>query len=143
MTVRSGIVLALALLRPVFAFIRFPSAPFTAILVLYHAMGSLYSAYLRKIAWVDVVVLVAMYILRLLGARRWANIVISPWLLAFSVLSSSAWRCLSAPPRSLPGPALMARSATGLYPRHALEPPCIRNDFRGGGALDPGFLHTE
>jgi 4-hydroxybenzoate polyprenyltransferase len=86
MTVRSGIVLALALVATSLcvSYVFLPR-PFTAILVLYHAMGSLYSAYLRKIAWVDVVVLVAMYILRLFGGAAVANIVISPWLLAFSV----------------------------------------------------------
>ena len=54
-------------------------------LILYLAITSAYSAYLKRVLIVDVLLLAALYALRVLSGGFAADIPVSPWLLAFSM----------------------------------------------------------
>lgn len=69
-----GLTLATVLVSPGFA----------GILVLYLAITTAYSLYLKRIILVDVLVLAGLYSLRLFAGAVATEIVLSPWLLAFS-----------------------------------------------------------
>jgi 4-hydroxybenzoate polyprenyltransferase len=70
----SGLAIAF-LLRPYFG----------AALILYLAMTSAYSAYLKRVLIVDVLLLAGLYTLRVLSGGFATEIPVSPWLLAFSM----------------------------------------------------------
>ncbi len=54
-------------------------------LILYLAITTAYSAYLKRVLIVDVLLLAALYALRVLSGGFAADIPVSPWLLAFSM----------------------------------------------------------
>ena len=54
-------------------------------LIIYLAITSAYSAYLKRVLIVDVLLLAALYALRVLSGGFAADIPVSPWLLAFSI----------------------------------------------------------
>lgn len=58
---------------------------FFNILLVYAALTSLYSGYLKKIAVLDVVILASFYALRLFAGSLAISVPISEWLLAFSM----------------------------------------------------------
>ncbi len=58
---------------------------FFNVLLVYAALTSLYSAYLKKIAVLDAVVLASFYALRLFAGSLAISVPISEWLLAFSM----------------------------------------------------------
>ena len=66
------------------AFFLLP-APFGWILLLYVALTTSYSLYLKRLLIVDVLVLAALYTLRMLSGGFATGIPVSPWLLAFSM----------------------------------------------------------
>jgi 4-hydroxybenzoate polyprenyltransferase len=73
--VAAGLVLAFSLLP----------ATFGAMLGLYLVLTTGYSAYLKRLAVVDVLVLAGLYTLRLLSGGYATVVPVSPWLLAFSM----------------------------------------------------------
>ncbi|MDX1547198.1 MAG: UbiA family prenyltransferase [Rhodothermales bacterium] len=60
-------------------------ATFGGILLLYLAITTAYSFYLKRVLLVDVVVLAGLYAIRLFAGGVVAGIALSPWLLAFSI----------------------------------------------------------
>jgi 4-hydroxybenzoate polyprenyltransferase len=54
-------------------------------LILYLAITTAYSAYLKRVLIIDVLLLAALYALRVLSGGFAADIPVSPWLLAFSM----------------------------------------------------------
>jgi len=58
---------------------------FFAEAVIYVAATVLYSAYIKRVPIVDVLVLTGLYLVRILGGGAATGIVVSPWLLAFSM----------------------------------------------------------
>lgn len=66
------------------AFLLLP-VTFGASLVLYLVMTTSYSAYLKRVLIVDVLLLAGLYTLRVLSGGFAADIPVSPWLLAFSM----------------------------------------------------------
>lgn len=84
--VKSAFVLVPLLLAAGFAvaFLLLP-ALFGATLVLYFALNTAYSFYLKRLAIVDVLVLAGFYALRVLSGGVATRIEVSPWLLAFSM----------------------------------------------------------
>lgn len=69
-----GLTLAIALV----------SSSFAGVLLLYMAITTAYSLYLKRILLVDVLVLAGLYSMRLFAGAVATGIVLSPWLLAFS-----------------------------------------------------------
>ncbi|MGH9957151.1 MAG: UbiA family prenyltransferase [Pyrinomonadaceae bacterium] len=66
------------------AFLVLPFS-FGASLVLYLVMTTAYSAYLKRVLIVDVLLLAGLYTLRVLSGGFASEIMVSPWLLAFSM----------------------------------------------------------
>lgn len=66
------------------AFFLLPE-PFGPALVLYLALTTAYSMYLKRLLMVDVLVLAGLYTLRVLSGGFATGIPVSPWLLAFSM----------------------------------------------------------
>jgi 4-hydroxybenzoate polyprenyltransferase len=66
------------------AFFLLPE-PFGPALVLYLALTTAYSMYLKRLMMVDVLVLAGLYTLRVLSGGFATGIPVSPWLLAFSM----------------------------------------------------------
>lgn len=60
-------------------------APFGLAVVLYLALTTAYSMYLKRLLMVDVLVLAGLYTLRVLSGGFATGIPVSPWLLAFSM----------------------------------------------------------
>ncbi|MFP4527342.1 MAG: UbiA family prenyltransferase [Candidatus Kapaibacterium sp.] len=58
---------------------------FTYILIIYVILTSAYSFWLKKIAIADLLVLASLYTLRLIAGAVAVDVMISPWLLAFSM----------------------------------------------------------
>ncbi|HBF13278.1 MAG TPA: UbiA family prenyltransferase [Deltaproteobacteria bacterium] len=58
---------------------------FVKSLVLYFLVSLLYSVYLKKLLLVDVLVLAGLYTLRIIAGAHATRVLISPWLLAFSM----------------------------------------------------------
>jgi 4-hydroxybenzoate polyprenyltransferase len=71
----AAVVAGLALLPPAF----------TAILVFYYLLTTLYSFYLKRISTADVMVLALLYTVRIAAGASAIAVTLSPWLLAFSV----------------------------------------------------------
>jgi len=66
------------------AFWRLPAA-FGLMLLAYLALTTLYSAHLKRLPVVDVLVLAGLYTLRVLSGGYATGVQVSPWLLAFSM----------------------------------------------------------
>jgi 4-hydroxybenzoate polyprenyltransferase len=58
---------------------------FSGILLLYCAIALLYSTYLKQRLFIDVLTLAGLYTLRLMGGGAATDVVLSKWLLAFSM----------------------------------------------------------
>lgn len=58
---------------------------FTVLLTVYVLLTTLYSISFKKIAIVDVILLAALYTLRLIAGGIANNVVLSPWLLGFGM----------------------------------------------------------
>jgi 4-hydroxybenzoate polyprenyltransferase len=61
------------------------STAFTGMLVLYLALTLAYSLYFKETLFLDVLLLAGLYCLRVLSGAVAADVVVSPWLLAFSL----------------------------------------------------------
>lgn len=61
------------------------SGPLLGVLAIYVVATSLYSVYLKRKALLDVITLAGLYTLRVLGGGAAVGIVVSEWLLAFSM----------------------------------------------------------
>ena len=79
-TAAAGMAILLALLSFAIAFVL-PQAT-VSILVAYHGLALVYTFVLRKVAVADVLLLAALYTLRVLGGGAATSIDISPWLFA-------------------------------------------------------------
>jgi len=66
------------------AFLLLPE-PFGLAIVIYLVLTTAYSAYLKRLLMVDVLVLAGLYTLRVLSGGYATGIPVSPWLLAFSM----------------------------------------------------------
>jgi 4-hydroxybenzoate polyprenyltransferase len=64
---------------------QLPSKLFLGTVVIYIAATTLYSFYVKRVPIVDVLLLTALYLLRILGGGAAADVPVSPWLLAFSM----------------------------------------------------------
>ena len=64
---------------------QLPSKLFLVTAVIYLAATTLYSVYAKRVPIVDVLLLTALYLLRILGGGAAADVPVSPWLLAFSM----------------------------------------------------------
>ncbi len=84
--IADGIAGAVALpLIAVVAGLLFLPPAFTAILLFYYAMTTLYSFYVKRISTADVMLLALLYSIRIAAGASAITISLSPWLLAFSV----------------------------------------------------------
>ncbi len=81
----AGLVAIVVLLAIGFTAARLLPAAFSFWLLLYLGTTSAYSIYLKRIALVDVVVLSALYTLRLIAGGAATNVVISDWLAGFAI----------------------------------------------------------
>ena len=61
------------------------SLPFLAVLLAYFALTCAYSFYLKRKMLIDAVTLALLYVLRVLGGAVATDIVVSEWLMAFSL----------------------------------------------------------
>jgi 4-hydroxybenzoate polyprenyltransferase len=61
------------------------SLPFLGVLVFYFALTNAYSFWLKTKMLIDVVVLASLYTLRVIGGAVAINVMVSEWLLAFSM----------------------------------------------------------
>lgn len=61
------------------------SPQFTGILAIYLGLTTLYSAYLKRKMLLDVLTLSGLYTIRILAGAVAVNVVVSPWLFAFSI----------------------------------------------------------
>lgn len=64
---------------------EFCSVRFLQVMVIYAAATTFYSIYGKRVPVVDVLLLTALYLLRILGGGVAAEVPVSPWLLAFSM----------------------------------------------------------
>ena len=80
-----GLFLVPLLLLPGFGIAAFLSLRFLAVLTLYYFLTLGYSLYLKRVALLDVSVLALLYTIRLFAGSALAEVVISQWLLAFSM----------------------------------------------------------
>jgi 4-hydroxybenzoate polyprenyltransferase len=64
---------------------QLPSKLFLGTVVIYVVATTVYSVYAKRIPIVDVLLLTALYLLRILGGGVAADVPVSPWLLAFSM----------------------------------------------------------
>ncbi|TMH24234.1 MAG: UbiA family prenyltransferase [Betaproteobacteria bacterium] len=74
----------LSLTAMVIAAMSLPPA-FVAVLAAYLALTTLYSAYLKRFALLDVLTLAGLYTLRIIGGGAAVDVPVSFWLLAFSI----------------------------------------------------------
>ena len=81
----AGLVLIVGLLAVGFTGAQLLPAAFSFWLLLYLGTTCAYSVYLKRIALVDVVVLSALYTLRLIAGGAATNVVISDWLAGFAI----------------------------------------------------------
>jgi 4-hydroxybenzoate polyprenyltransferase len=65
--------------------VRFLPGVFVAWLALYAVVTLAYSLYLKRIALVDVIVLSALYTLRILAGAAAVTVAVSPWMAGFSI----------------------------------------------------------
>jgi 4-hydroxybenzoate polyprenyltransferase len=82
----AGLSLALLLLAAgLVVAAQLPSKLFLWTIVIYIAATTIYSFYVKRVPIVDVLLLTALYLLRILGGGAAADVPVSPWLLAFSM----------------------------------------------------------
>lgn len=105
---------------------------FTAILILYAVLVTLYSWHLKRVPIIDVVILASFYVIRLLAGSQATDTPVSFWLLAFSLFF-----CLSL--------ALVKRTAELVNLRSSSLPPhkkdteaCPAEPGRSGEVVAPG-----
>jgi len=67
---------------------------FALILGIYFVITSLYSFRLKRVAILDIVLLAVLFTIRLLAGHFATEIVVSPWLLTFSIFIFSSLACL-------------------------------------------------
>ena len=67
------------------AFALYISRPLGRFVLLYLAVALCYSLLLKRIMFVDVIVLASLYVVRVLAGSAAADVTVSPWLLAFSM----------------------------------------------------------
>ncbi|WP_099092055.1 UbiA family prenyltransferase [Paludisphaera borealis] len=84
-SIPAGVGLIVALLGAATAAAAFLPPSFIGLLILYLALTTAYSVYLKRKLMVDVLCLAGLYTLRILAGGAAASIVISPWLMAFSM----------------------------------------------------------
>jgi 4-hydroxybenzoate polyprenyltransferase len=84
MSIGSGILLAIACLVASALIARFLSQGFTAALITYLGLTSLYSFYLKRLLVLDVLTLALLYTLCVVAGSLATGIVLSPWLLSFA-----------------------------------------------------------
>jgi 4-hydroxybenzoate polyprenyltransferase len=80
-----GLILVPLLLFPGFGIAALLSLKFLAVLSLYYLLTLGYSLYFKRIALLDVSVLALLYTIRLFAGSALTEVVISQWLLAFSM----------------------------------------------------------
>lgn len=80
-----GMVMAPLLVAAGWAIAASLSRVFFAEAVIYVAATVLYSAYIKRVPMVDVLVLTGLYLVRILGGGAATGIAVTPWLLAFSM----------------------------------------------------------
>jgi 4-hydroxybenzoate polyprenyltransferase/phosphoserine phosphatase len=84
-SIPTGVGLIAALLGAATTASMFLPPSFTGWLIVYIALTTAYSAYLKRKLMVDVLCLASLYTLRIIAGGAAASIVISPWLMAFSM----------------------------------------------------------
>jgi 4-hydroxybenzoate polyprenyltransferase len=84
---RLGLVLIPLLLLASFALASFLPLAFSAILLLYGLVTLCYSLYAKRIIMLDVMILASLYTIRLFAGGVVTDVVISHWLLAFSMFA--------------------------------------------------------
>ena len=67
------------------ALAAFVSLPFLGVLLFYWVLTNAYSFWLKKKMLIDIVALAALYTLRVIGGAAAINVMVSEWLLAFSM----------------------------------------------------------
>lgn len=65
------------------------SAPLAAVAALYGAINLLYSLHLKRLAFLDVILIASGFLLRVVGGAYAIDVVVSPWLLACTALLAS------------------------------------------------------
>lgn len=86
LSIPTGLMLVMSLaLGAAAVAIMFPPSTFLAYLALYVTIATAYSLYLKRLPVLDVIVLAALYTLRLLAGAAAVTLPLSPWLLAFSM----------------------------------------------------------
>jgi 4-hydroxybenzoate polyprenyltransferase len=84
MSIGSGILLAIGCVAASAATASFISRSLVAALIIYLALTSLYSFYLKRMVVLDVLILALLYTLRVVAGSVATGIVLSPWLLSFA-----------------------------------------------------------
>lgn len=84
-TIPAGVALMVVLLAAAAAASAFLPPTFIGLLLVYVVLTTAYSVYLKRKLMVDVLCLAGLYSLRILAGGAAASIVISPWLMAFSM----------------------------------------------------------
>lgn len=64
---------------------QLPTKLLLGVVILYMATTTLYSTYVKRIPILDVLLLTALYLIRILGGGIAAEVQVSPWLIAFSM----------------------------------------------------------
>ncbi|HOK14791.1 MAG TPA: UbiA family prenyltransferase [Candidatus Kapabacteria bacterium] len=67
---------------------------FNFILLVYFVLTTLYSFYLKRVYVVDILILSLLYTLRLIAGAAVVDVLISPWLIAFSVFIFISLACI-------------------------------------------------
>lgn len=81
----SGVVLAPALLLAAFLVAAFTRWEFVLVLAAYYVLTLAYSLYLKRMPLIDVLMLAGLYTIRIIAGVAATGVVLSFWLLAFSV----------------------------------------------------------
>ena len=84
-TIKKGIILASLSLTASFVFSLFINKLFITFLVGYFLLSNVYSFFLKRIKYLDCVILVSFYILRIFSGGVAVNIMPSFWLIVFSI----------------------------------------------------------
>ena len=84
-TIKKGIILASLSLTASFVFSLFINKLFIIFLVGYFLLSNVYSFFLKRIKYLDCVILVSFYILRIFSGGVAVNIMPSFWLIVFSI----------------------------------------------------------
>ena len=85
LSIPNGLIISICLLTTSF-FVSFTwlSINFTALLILYFFITSIYSVWIKKILIADVITLSSLYVLRIFSGSVVVAVPITPWFLAFS-----------------------------------------------------------